>query len=59
MFRLNSLMMYVKLFLGFLFFTRVESVGLRVDDTSDPDVPKGFLVTAGQDGMVKYWNLDR
>ncbi|XP_033629128.1 probable E3 ubiquitin ligase complex SCF subunit sconB [Asterias rubens] len=37
---------------------RVESVGLRVDDTSDPDVPKGFLVTAGQDGMVKYWNLD-
>ena len=52
-------MMYVKLFLGFLFFTRVESVGLRVDDTSDPDVPKGFLVTAGQDGMVKYWNLDR
>ncbi|XP_038047842.1 F-box/WD repeat-containing protein 7-like [Patiria miniata] len=37
---------------------RVESVGLRVDNAKDPDSPRGLLVTAGQDGMVKYWNLD-
>ncbi|XP_072017826.1 uncharacterized protein [Amphiura filiformis] len=38
---------------------RVEAIGLRVDDTSSPDTPRGLLVTGGKDGMVKYWDIDK
>ncbi|XP_033101993.1 F-box/WD repeat-containing protein pof1-like [Anneissia japonica] len=36
---------------------RVESLNVRVDDTSDPDNPSGLLVSAGQDGHIKYWDI--
>ncbi|XP_071509151.1 uncharacterized protein [Diadema antillarum] len=36
---------------------RVETLNLKISDTSNPDQPKGLLVSAGQDGMVKYWNI--
>ncbi|XP_071941621.1 uncharacterized protein [Antedon mediterranea] len=36
---------------------RVESLKIRVDNASDPDNPLGLLVSAGQDGQIKYWDI--
>ncbi|XP_030851018.1 probable E3 ubiquitin ligase complex SCF subunit sconB [Strongylocentrotus purpuratus] len=38
---------------------RVETLSLRISKTTYPDKPQGLLVSAGQDGMVKYWDLEK
>ncbi|PIK33229.1 putative E3 ubiquitin ligase complex SCF subunit sconB [Apostichopus japonicus] len=35
----------------------VEAVGLKIDHAKIPDKPRGLLVTAGEEGLVKYWKL--
>ncbi|XP_077982963.1 uncharacterized protein LOC144437811 [Glandiceps talaboti] len=35
---------------------RIEALELRM---SDPDKPEGTIVSAGQDGMVKYWDITK
>ncbi|PIK36848.1 putative E3 ubiquitin ligase complex SCF subunit sconB [Apostichopus japonicus] len=35
----------------------VEAVGLKIDNAKIPDKPRGLLVTAGEEGLVKYWKL--
>ncbi|XP_059143186.1 F-box/WD repeat-containing protein 7-like [Physella acuta] len=35
---------------------RVESVKLKI---TDPEKGEGYFVTAGQDGLIKYWNIQQ
>ena len=38
-----------------VFFYRIESIELRI---SDPENMEGTIVSAGKDGVVKYWDIN-